>query len=402
MKYMTKSAGAAMVFLALLLAGCNKNEVHQGGEGTSFPYTWQEQNNGSVVVKLDGSHAPDYGWTAENSDGTILQLEEVGKEKNGIVSYRVKPLAEGTAAITFTRMRELPADLTGQEDASENDVVESVAESQAAEAEAETAETAQAEAETVEKAQAEAETAETAQAEAETAETAQAETQSTDAASEEAAVEIPKGDNPPIALPMETERMPGGIRGSYSADVTEAGDDGLSANASHDSAQTQDDVVSAVVDETDYDWMGLYQERLKPKDIVSEIVIQFEVTPTGKKGRLRAGSVGDRAAEYKGLIRSADASLDYKLWDSDRGTLMVRIPFEKEPRVVKTTEGSDEILSVVRLDGIAGDECYEIQGLTPGNVTVEFISLVQENKLLLELTVGEDSRITVLSHGTAK
>jgi len=164
----------------------------------------------------------------------------------------------------------------------------------------------------------------------------------------------------------------------------------------------QADVESAGADETDYDWMSLYQERLNPKDIVSEIVIQFEVTPTGKKGKLRAGSVGNYSSEYKGLIRSPDAYLDYKLWESDRCTLMVRVPFEKEPRVPKIQDGSDETLSVVRLDSAGGDECYEIQGLTPGNATVEFASAAQNTKLILELAVGEDGHITVLSHRAAQ
>ena len=88
--------------------GCGKKEVYQGGEGTNFPYTCQKEGKGTYLIKLDGSYGEkDYRWTAENSDEAVVKVEVAKKEKKGKVSYRVTPLSDGMAEITFTRQREV-------------------------------------------------------------------------------------------------------------------------------------------------------------------------------------------------------------------------------------------------------------------------------------------------------
>lgn len=90
------------------MAGCGSKNTHQGGEDTNFPYTWKEESNGSVLIRLDGSYGPeDYRWTAVSSGEEVVAVEVVKKEKKGKISYRIKPLAEGSAQVTFTRQREV-------------------------------------------------------------------------------------------------------------------------------------------------------------------------------------------------------------------------------------------------------------------------------------------------------
>ena len=99
-------------------AGCGDKNVNQGGEGTNFPYTWEEESKGTVLIKLDGSYGPkDYRWTVTSNDEEIVKVQVVKKEKKGVVSYRVTPLAEGAAQVTFTRQREVQGTAEGAEEA---------------------------------------------------------------------------------------------------------------------------------------------------------------------------------------------------------------------------------------------------------------------------------------------
>ena len=88
----------------VLLSGCNKN-VTAGGEGTNYPYTWQEKGNGTIIVKLDGSHTPDYFWVAEIGDSSVATVDVKKEEKAGIVSYVIKPASEGITTVEFVRKK---------------------------------------------------------------------------------------------------------------------------------------------------------------------------------------------------------------------------------------------------------------------------------------------------------
>ena len=424
MKHLTRKTGvAAAVLAALLLAGCNKNEVHQGGEGTNFPYTWQVKNNGSVIVKLDGSYAPDYTWVVDEPAQAVIKVEAMGNEKKGVVSYRITPLAEGNAVITFTRRKELSQDLIAQNMAQDSDyeavlnaIGETTAESEAAESAA--AESATSGSEAAESENAESETtAEGEAAESETAESATAEGETAESEAEEPPVVIPKGDTPPEAGAMEVERMPGGLVLSVDADA--AGTGAVAENSAESVVvqQPENATDSETAGGDDYDWDGQYEERLTPHDVVSEIRILFEVTPTGKKGKLCVAAQADYGVEYKGLTRSTDSSLDYKIWTDSMGSLMVRVPYTEkacevswEGEYLPETSGESgsaiepqkvddryEILTVSQLGAVGGDECFEIQGLASGRATVEF-KTGQAKKLILEVAIASNGEITVNSH----
>ncbi|MBP3204207.1 MAG: hypothetical protein J6M66_02145 [Lachnospiraceae bacterium] len=427
MKHLTRKTGvAAAVLAALLLAGCNKNEVHQGGEGTNFPYTWQVKNNGSVIVKLDGSYAPDYTWVVDEPGQTVVKVETIGNEKKGAISYRITPLAEGNAVVTFTRRKELSQDLIAQDmdqgsdyEAVRKAIGETVAESEATESE--TAESEAAESETAESKAAESETAESKTAESEAAESETAESEAAENETVESSIEeappvvIPKGDTPPAAGSMEVEHMPGGLVLSVGADSTVA----VETNTINTETTTEltDSESTETLDENDTDWNTLYAERLTPHDVVSEIRIFFEVTPTGKKGKLCVAAQADYGVEYKGLTRSTDSSLDYKIWTDSMGSLMVRVPYAEkacevswEGEYLPETSGESgsaielqkvddryEILTVSQLGAVGGDECFEIQGLASGRATVEF-KTGQAKKLILEVAIAPNGEITVNSH----
>ena len=99
--------------MVLGIAGCGKN-TFQGGEDTNFPYTWKEERKGTILLTLDGSYgSQDYHWSAVSSDEKVLQVTVVKKEKNGKISYRVTPLAEGPAQVTFVREREVQGTVQG-------------------------------------------------------------------------------------------------------------------------------------------------------------------------------------------------------------------------------------------------------------------------------------------------
>lgn len=412
MKHLTRKTGvAAAVLAALLLAGCNKNEVHQGGEGTNFPYTWQVKNNGSVIVKLDGSYAPDYTWGVDEPVQTVVKVEAIGNEKKGAISYRITPLAEGNAVVTFTRRKELSQDLIAQDmdQGSDYEAVRKAIGETVAESEATESETAESEA-------AESETAETEVAESETTESEAAENETVESSIEEAPpVVIPKGDTPPVAGPMEVERIPGSLVLSVDADSTVS----VETNTINIESTTEptDSESTETLDENDADWNTLYAERLTPHDVVSEIRIFFEVTPTGKKGKLCVAAQADYGVEYKGLTRSTDSSLDYKIWTDSMGSLMVRVPYTEkacevswEGEYLPETSGESgsaiepqkvddryEILTVSQLGAVGGDECFEIQGLESGRATVEF-KTGQARKLILEVAIAPNGEITVNSH----
>jgi hypothetical protein len=99
--------------MLLGLAGCGK--MNTGGEDTNFPYSWKEERRGTVLLKLDGSRSPEgYYWSIKSTDETVLEVKVVKKEKKGIITYRIKPLKEGSAQVVFARERDLTS--TGEKE----------------------------------------------------------------------------------------------------------------------------------------------------------------------------------------------------------------------------------------------------------------------------------------------
>lgn len=94
-----------LAIVAILLITARRKGIRHELAQTNYPISWTEEKDGSVSVKLDGRFKPDYTWKAVSDDDTLLEIKE-GKEKNGIVTYRIKPIAEGNASVEFIRFRE--------------------------------------------------------------------------------------------------------------------------------------------------------------------------------------------------------------------------------------------------------------------------------------------------------
>lgn len=92
-------------FAVLAFAGCEKTTV-QGGADTNYPYSYSIASNGTVTVKLNGKASPDYKWTAVSDDESIITVKNKGRERGGKATFKIKPVSEGTASVTFTREKE--------------------------------------------------------------------------------------------------------------------------------------------------------------------------------------------------------------------------------------------------------------------------------------------------------
>lgn len=68
------------VAVALILRGKNKTEIHKLGEDSLYPFTWQLNADGSILLELPHEHDPAYRWTLTNGD-TLNALDAVREEK---------------------------------------------------------------------------------------------------------------------------------------------------------------------------------------------------------------------------------------------------------------------------------------------------------------------------------
>ncbi len=118
------------VFLtALFLCGCGNRNVFYGGK--DYPYEIMEKGDGSIVVTIDGSQAPDYQWlfqrgggVTETQKGSIktddkkesgdekgFVVKQKGSERKGKTVFVIRPKTyspEG-GSVTFLRVRQQSA-----------------------------------------------------------------------------------------------------------------------------------------------------------------------------------------------------------------------------------------------------------------------------------------------------
>ena len=99
---------AAILTVALAMSACGKKNLNKEGENTNYPFTWEVKKNGTVLVNLDGSYTPDYSWSVVNPDEDIASVEVKKNEKNGKITYKIVPKAEGSVNLEFIREKEAP------------------------------------------------------------------------------------------------------------------------------------------------------------------------------------------------------------------------------------------------------------------------------------------------------
>lgn len=80
-----------------LVIGLTKTEVHQEGADTPYPFTWQTESDGSMLLDLPHDDAPAYRWTVVNGgeDPGILSVERAEQDRRGATRFQLKPLREG-------------------------------------------------------------------------------------------------------------------------------------------------------------------------------------------------------------------------------------------------------------------------------------------------------------------
>ena len=313
---MNKAKFAGLFFTTLLLifafAACGKKEVNRGGEDTNFPYSWEDKNKGQVLVKLDGNYGDqEYSWNYSCDTEEVITITPSGKEKKGITSFILKPLAEGEAVITFTREKEV-------EDAPlEADV---------------------------------------------------------------------KIDDFVAEKPEDTE--------------------------------APEEPEMAQEPESSYD---PFAQLYTVKDKVSEIQFRVIVTKNEKGDELETEVLPVKEAEMAGVLEG-DSDVAYKLWEDDTEGAVLRLPYsedlwtfevssEYEPvkdsnpddgmEAEEPETGEDGKVKVVEVsfNGFYGSEsCFLISGKAKGTATVTFVSPDGSEKIVIDVAVDENRKLSIVSH----
>lgn len=90
-------ATIGIVMCLLILAGCGKkNTVASGDDASLYPYSWQENADGSLTVKISGKWEEDCTWQPSYSS----RIFEVSPEKKA-GCFRVKGLTAGADEVEF-------------------------------------------------------------------------------------------------------------------------------------------------------------------------------------------------------------------------------------------------------------------------------------------------------------
>ena len=84
------------VAVALILRGKNKTEIHKLGEDSLYPFTWQLNADGSILLELPHENAPAYRWALTNGE-TLNALDAVREEKesNNTTRFTLTAREEG-------------------------------------------------------------------------------------------------------------------------------------------------------------------------------------------------------------------------------------------------------------------------------------------------------------------
>ena len=98
----------AVVIVSLLLRS-GKKPVNKEGEDTLYPFTWQVQADGSVLLELPHADAPDHKWALTDGEDYPAVRAEAKGEKNGGSSFLLTPEQAGRALLEFTLRKDAEA-----------------------------------------------------------------------------------------------------------------------------------------------------------------------------------------------------------------------------------------------------------------------------------------------------
>lgn len=114
----------AVTVIALILRS-GKNPVHPAGEDTLYPYTWQVRSDGSLLLEIPHTDAPDYRWTPANTEPLqILEAQREEKERNSTTRFILSPKEAGRDMVRLKLQRESEgASEAGSEPASKEEAL---------------------------------------------------------------------------------------------------------------------------------------------------------------------------------------------------------------------------------------------------------------------------------------
>ena len=336
------------------MAGCGKN-TFQGGEDTNFPYTWKEERKGTILLTLDGSYgSQDYHWSAVSSDDKVLQVTVAKKEKNGKVSYRLTPLAEGPAQVTFVREREVQDTIQGSIQGTDEEKGSTPAETQGEQAKGE---------ENVKQ---------------------------NDAAA----------DQPPQEEPSNDASSNNASPGENSADADYAAYAVKALEAYQEKYRPKDTICEIEVQ--------INSAATGKKGKLKATVV---VARTMEHKGIMQSSAGTQNVENgfdymlwedsNGMVQLRLPSLENS-WSIDWLSNYIAPEDPGIPGIIIPTpekeNGKDVILEIQNMGIIDGAQSYLIQGLYQGTATIEFSNPEKEMHLMIDISITKDGIISVLSH----
>ena len=96
---------AALLFR--LAGGAAGGETEDYFEGSLYPATCEEREDGTLLVTVDGSATPELNWQVENESTDLCEVSIKKKEKNGVLTVQLTPKATGYPSVYFTRVKEI-------------------------------------------------------------------------------------------------------------------------------------------------------------------------------------------------------------------------------------------------------------------------------------------------------
>ena len=364
---------AVSLVLASSMTGCGKKEIHQGGEDTNFPYTWQEESKGRILVTVDGSYGDkNYRWVAESSDESILKVSVAKKEKKGKASYHVKPVGEGAADIKFIRQRavEEPEPSKSEDDAAGQAGAVGAADAPGAEG--------------------------------------------------SSGLNMSGGvaDVMNESLPAAAVAGDGQVEAGEAVEAAEAVEEPPEEMEADGDGLREEELDASELARLAQQ-IEQYETRFQARDAIAELTIRFDVEKTEKKGKLQAILSFDNLKEYSGIMQSEADNLDYRLWEDTTGALLLKFPDQDEwtyswegeyippeaddtPGIMteklQQEDGRDVILEINNSGFMDGVQCFTVEGLAPGIATVTFTNTVRGSRVIVEIAISNSHKITVTSH----
>ena len=90
--------GILLIVLVLVLSGRGRKDVRfSGGEDSSYPYSWTEYRDGSIVVRPCSAVPDGYSWFVEENDDTVVRVSQTGGKQEP--AFTVTSAGEGDSLL---------------------------------------------------------------------------------------------------------------------------------------------------------------------------------------------------------------------------------------------------------------------------------------------------------------